>query len=470
MSSTYETHLVAARERHLAELEAFLRIPSISTLPEHAAELSRCADWVAGHFESIGLRNIEQLETGGNPIVYGERLDAGPEAPTLLLYGHYDVQPADPLELWLTPPFEPNLRDGRLYARGATDNKGPLFVYLKALETVIAVDGRLACNVKMIVEGEEELRADHLDLFMRDQKAKLDCDALVISDSAQYGEGIPSIPISLRGMVALELRLDTASSDLHSGMYGGVAPNALHALVHLLDTLRDERGVVSVQGFYDDVDASDQQELEQWRGLPFDEEELRERIGARSLIGDDGRHGALERMWTRPTLDLHGVWGGFSGDGIKTVIPARAHAKLSCRLVPHQEPERMLELVISHLERHCPPEATLTIEWTLPGATPIEMARDHPLVQAAADALTATYGQEALFFRSGWSVPVAEIAKRRLGVDSLLLGFGLPDDGAHAPNEHFSLASFELGTRTMIDFFGRCADDRHKRNGVHAAA
>ncbi len=460
--SAYESHLAESRERHLAELDAFLRIPSISTLPEHAADLARCADWVADELASIGLHHVEQLDSGGNPIVYAERLEAGPGAPTLLVYGHYDVQPADPLDLWLSPPFEPTLRDGLLFARGATDNKGPLFVYLKALETLLAVDGRLACNVKVLVEGEEELRADHLDAFMEREGERLRCDALVISDSAQYGAGIPSIPLSLRGMAALGLRLETAATDLHSGMYGGVAPNALDALVRLLATLRDDRGVVTVDGFYDGVLAAAEEELDEWQQLPFDEDELRTQIGARSLIGADGRHSALERMWTRPTLDLHGVWGGFTGEGIKTVIPAEARAKLSCRLVPEQTPERVLELVIAHLERHRPTEATLTIEWTLPGATPVEMRRDHPLVRAAGAALAAAFGREPLFFRSGWSVPVAEIAKRQLGVDALLLGFGLPEDGAHAPNEHFSLESFALGTRTMIDFFGRCADAAYR--------
>jgi acetylornithine deacetylase/succinyl-diaminopimelate desuccinylase-like protein len=461
LSAAHEAYLAERHDRHLGELVEYLRIPSISTLPQHAADIGRCADWVAAHLESIGIRDVEQLETGGNPIVFGELLEAGPAAPTLLVYGHYDVQPADPLELWRTPPFEPTIRDGQIYARGATDNKGPLFVYLKALETLIAVDGGLACNVKVLIEGEEELRADNLDTFMENERERLRCDALVISDSAQYAKGVPSIPLSLRGMAALQLRLETASTDLHSGMYGGVAPNALDALVRLLATLRDERGVVAVEGFYDGVEPPAAEEVRRWEELPFDPEELRQQIGAKLLIGEDGEHGPLERMWKRPTLDLHGVWGGFSGEGIKTVIPREAHAKLSCRLVPHQEPQPLLDRLVEHLERHCPAEASLTIEWTLPGATPIEMSRDDPLVRAAEAALAATYGRPPLFFRSGWSVPVAEIAKRRLGVDPLLLGFGLPEDGAHAPNEQFAVESFELGTRTMIEFFSRCADSAH---------
>jgi acetylornithine deacetylase/succinyl-diaminopimelate desuccinylase-like protein len=449
--SAYDDYLAANADRHREELFEYLRIPSISTLPEHANDIRRCAAWVRAHVEAIGLGGVQLLETGGNPIVYGEWLGAGPAAPTLLLYGHYDVQPAEPLELWETPPFEPAVRDGRIYARGSTDNKGPLFTYLKALETVLAVDGRLPCNVKLIVEGEEELRADHLDAFLDEQRDLLTCDACIISDSALYADGVPSISLSLRGMAALQLRLETATADLHSGMYGGVAPNALHALARLLATLHDEEGRVAVEGFYADVRPLPAEEIAGWSRLPFSESDLRSEIGASKLIGGD-EHTALERMWARPTLDVHGVWGGFQGEGMKTVIPREAHAKLSCRLVADQEPQPILDLLRAHLERHCPPEATLTIEWTLAGASPMTMPSDHPLLGVAREALTAGYGAESLLFRSGWSVPVAALVKERLGIDSILLGFGLPTDGAHAPDEHFDLANLERGTRTMVAF------------------
>lgn len=424
----------------------------MSTLPDHAADVERCASWVASHLEAIGLRHVRLLATGGNPIAYGDWLDAGPDAPTLLVYGHYDVQPADPLELWETPPFEPAFRDGKIYARGSTDNKGPLFTYLRALETVLAVDGRLSCNVKVIVEGEEELRADHLDAFLGENRELLACDACVISDSALYARDVPSISLSLRGMVAMEFTLVTGAADLHSGMYGGVAPNALHAMARLASTLHDADGRVLVEGFYDGVRPPAADDLAEWSALDFNEDELRQEIGARRLIGDGGRS-ALERMWALPTLDVHGIWGGFVGEGIKTVIPREAHAKLSSRLVADQDPEAVLGLIRAHLERHCPREAGLTIDWTLAGAGPMTMPRDHPFVAAARTALAAGYGREALFFRSGWSVPVAALVKHRLDVDSLLLGFGLPTDGAHAPNEHFDLDNLERGTRTMIEFF-----------------
>jgi len=449
--SRIETYLAEASNRHQAELFEYLRIPSISTLPQHAADVRRCAEWVRSHVDGIGLENVRLIETEGNPIVYGEWLDAGESAPVVLLYGHYDVQPAEPFELWETEPFEPAIRDGRIYARGATDNKGPLFTYLKALEAILAVDGRLPCNVKLIVEGEEELRADHLDSFLADQGELLACDVCVVSDSALYARDVPSIALSLRGMAALQLRVETGGSDLHSGMYGGVAPNALHALARLIATLHDREGRVTVEGFYDAVRPLPAEEIAEWSRLGFDEEELRLEIGAAKLIGGT-EHAALERMWARPTLDIHGVWGGFQGEGVKTVIPREAHAKLSCRLVADQEPDKVLSLLQAHLERHCPPEARLTIESTLAGATPMTMPRDNPFVAAARDALASAYGSETMFFRSGWSVPVAALVKDRLGVDSLLLGFGLPTDGAHAPNEHFDVDNLERGIRTMIGF------------------
>lgn len=462
--SRYDTYLAGHADRHLGELLDYLAIPSISTLPEHAPDMKRCAAFVAAQLEQIGLARVRLLETDGNPVVYGERLDAGPAAPTYLLYGHYDVQPADPLELWQTPPFAPTIRDGAVYGRGATDNKGPLFTYLKALEAVLAVDGALACNVKVIVEGEEELRADHLDTFLAARRDLLACDACVISDSALYAPDVPSIALSLRGMAALRLRLVTAAADLHSGMYGGVAPNALHALVRLLATLHDGDGRVTVDGFADDVRALPEAEQAGWAELGFDAAALQAEIGARRLVGG-GEHSPLERMWARPTLDLHGIEGGFAGDGIKTVIPHEARATLSCRLVADQDPERVLACVRAHLQSHCPPEAELTVEWELAGATPMTMPRDHPAVSRACAALRAGYDGEPVFFRSGWSVPVAALARARLGVDSLLLGFGLPGDGAHAPNEHFHLHNFRRGVGTMVAFFTADADAGHLSSG-----
>lgn len=317
---------------------------------------------------------------------------------------------------------------------------------------MLAVDGRLPCNVKLIVEGEEELRADHLEAFLGENRELLACDACVISDSALYGRDVPSISLSLRGMCALEVRLETAATDLHSGMYGGVAPNALHAMARLIATLHDEEGRVAVKGFYDAVRPLPPEETTEWALLGFDEDALRAEIGARRLIGGH-EHPALERMWARPTLDVHGMWGGFQGDGIKTVIPREARAKLSCRLVADQEPQPVLDLLEEHLRRRCPPEAELTILWTLPGAAPMTMPRDAPVVEGGRIALAEGFGRDALFFRSGWSVPVAALVKAALGVDSLLLGFGLPTDGAHAPNEHFDIANLERGTRTMVAFF-----------------
>ena len=450
--NTYETYLAGARERQLADLFAYLRIPSISTLPEHAADVRRCADWLRAYLASIGLRNACLLETDGNPIVYADWLEAGESAPVLLLYGHYDIQPAEPLQPWTTPPFEPSLRDDAIYARGATDNKGTLFVYLRALEAILAVDGRLPCNIKLIVEGEEELRADNLDAFLTHNVTRLACDACVISDSALYARGVPSLAVALRGMAALQLRVDTAQADLHSGLYGGPVPNALHALSRLLATLHNDEGRVSVGGFYDGVIPVSPSEAAEWSELGFDDDVFRREIGATRLVGGP-EHSVLERMWSQPTLDLHGIWGGFMGDGIKTVIPCEAHAKLSCRLVADQEPDRILALVVAHLERHCPSEAQLTVEWTLPGAAPMTIPRDGPLLAAARNALRCSYDGPVRFFRSGASVPVAALVKERLKVDSLMLGFGLPGDGAHAVDEHLEIDSFDRGARTMVEFF-----------------
>lgn len=450
----YETYLTGARKRHLDELFEYLRLPSVSTLSDHAADVRRCAEWVRAHLESIGLRNAHLIETPGNPIAYGDLLDAGESAPTLLVYGHYDVQPADPLDLWDSPPFEPVIRNGCVYARGATDNKGPMFVYLKALEAILAVDGFVPCNVKVIIEGEEELRADHLDAFLVERAELLRCDTCVISDTALYARGVPSISLAVRGMAALQLRVTTASSDLHSGMYGGAAPNALHALARLLASLHDNDGRVAVEGFYDAVVPLPEGETADWARLPFDEDGLREEIGATRLIGGS-EHTVLERLWARPTLDVHGAYGGFQDEGIKTVIPREARAKLSSRLVADQKPEVVLELIQRHLERHCPPEAKLEIEWTLAGAGPMTMPRDHPLAGAAREALAIGYECEPVFFRSGYSLPVVALVKERLGVESLLLGFALPTDGAHAPNEHFDLESLDRGIRTMVEFFRR---------------
>jgi acetylornithine deacetylase/succinyl-diaminopimelate desuccinylase-like protein len=450
-------YLARNRERHVAELGDFVRFPSISTLPAHEPDLRVCAEWLASHLESIGLEHAGLHDPGGHPIVYADWLHAGPEAPTVLVYGHYDVQPVEPLELWDSPPFEPTLRGGRLYARGASDNKGQIFANVKALEALLAVDGKLPCNVKLIVEGEEELRADHIAQWVEQERTLLAADLVVISDVTLYARGVPGLPLGLRGMAAVELMLRTADGDLHSGLYGGAVPNALHALARLVDTLHGENGGVAVEGFYDRVRDVDPAEREAWRALPFDELVFAREAGATELHGERG-YTTLERLWARPTLDLHGAWGGFAqAEGFKTIVPADAHATLSCRLVPDMRPDETIERVVAHLQRHTPPGATLTIESTLEGSWPIVTPRDDPAVDAALAALEDGFGREPVVFRMGWSVPAAEILKRSLGVDVLLLGFALSDENAHAPNENYDLENYAAGIRTMASFWPRLA-------------
>ena len=437
------------RERHLSELAELLRFASISTLERHRGDLLGCAEWIAARLRGVGLEHVDLLETGGNPIVYADWLHAS-DAPTALLYGHYDVQPADPVALWETPPFEPTIRGDRLYARGASDNKGPLFVNVAALEALLWTDGRLPCNVRVIVEGEEELRADRLSSFIGRSTRLLAADVAVISDASQFAQGIPGLSLGLRGMAALQLTLRTAQGDLHSGVYGGVAPNAVHALAKLLSSLHED-GRIAVAGFYDRVRQPADAELASWRRLRFDEAA----VGARP-VGESG-FTPFERMWARPSLDVHGIWGGFVEEGIKTVIPAEAHAKLSCRLVPDQEPEEVIELLVAHLRRRAGDVAEVTIDWTLPGARPYATPPDHPAVEAGLGALAAVYGREAVLFRAGWSVPVTDLLARHMGLDSLLLGFAHPDENAHAPNEFFRVSSFTQGTRVMEAFWRRLA-------------
>lgn len=441
------------RDRHLGELADLLRIPSISTLERHAPDVRAAAVYLAERFRAIGLEHVELVETEGNPIVYGDWLHAGPAAPTALLYGHYDVQPADPLSLWETPPFEPTIRNGRIYARGASDNKGPMYVNVAALDALLSTAGTLPVNLRFIVEGEEELRADMLDTFLRTDERLRDVDVAVISDSAQYAEGVPGIPIGLRGMAAVEITVRTGPIDLHSGTYGGVAANALHVLAELVATLRKPDGSIAVRGFYDPVRRPSQEELESWRELRFDDAQLgAARAGERGFT-------PLERLWSRPTLDVHGIWGGFMEEGIKTVIPCEAHAKLSCRLVPDQEPAQVIEQVVAHLREHLPNGVELRVDSTLAGCRPFVARASHPAVRAARGALEQAYGREAVIFRTGWSVPVTELLERHLGVDSLLLGFGHPDERHHAPNEFMRLSGFDLGARAMVSFWPRLGEE-----------
>ncbi|MHB1468682.1 MAG: dipeptidase [Solirubrobacteraceae bacterium] len=443
-------YLADARARHLDELSAFASFASVSALERHRSDVLACADWVQEQVRSIGLR-ARQLDTGGNPAIYGEWIEAGPQAPTILLYGHYDVQPPEPLELWTTPPFEPTVRDGAMFARGISDDKGPTLASLKGIEACLAVEGALPCNVKVLIEGEEELRSDHFDALIDRERELLAADLLVNSDGSFLAPGVPSVAIGLRGMVALELTVSTAAGDLHSGLFGGVAPNALHVLVELLSTLHDADGRVDVDGFHDDVAAVPARERDAWARLPIDEADVLEQARTHALIGDPSAS-LLDRLWALPTLDLHGIWGGFQGEGVKTVIPAQAHAKLSCRLVSDQRMHDVLAKIEAHLERHLPAYARLRIDSKLEGTPPMLLSADHPGVSAALRALAAGHGAPAMLARIGASVPVNEMVQRHLGMPAVMLGASSPTDAFHAPDEHFALASFDGCVRSMVNF------------------
>ena len=459
-----DSYLVRARARHLASLVELLRIPSVSAKVECGGDIQACAEWLKEHLQEIGAENVALLSAGGNPVVYGDWLHAPPGAPTVLVYGHYDVQPPEPLELWESPPFEPSIRDGKIFARGVSDNKGQFYVYLRAFEAFLEAEGALPVNVKFLLEGEEELRADHLAQFVKEQAELLRADFCAVSDSGFFEPDIPGISTGLRGMAALNFTMRTAQGDLHSGGFGGTVPNALHAMTTLIEGLHSPvDGHVLVEGFYDDVLPLPENVKEAWSRLPFDPDSFRDGLGLSELFGEQG-FSPLERLWSRPTLEICGLWGGYQGLGVKTVIPCEAHAKISCRLVLDQDPYDVLALVRRHLDKNVPPGASISYDYELPGCYPVVTSTEHPALLSALAALKEVYGKEPVVFRGGGSVPVVEIIQRILGLDSVLLGFAGPDENFHAPNEFFRLDNFDRGPRTVARFWADIAQ-RWKESG-----
>ena len=451
-----DAYLTAHREEHLKQLMELLRIPSISALSEHKADVRRAAEWLAREMRRIGLHRVEVMETGGHPVVHAERMDC-PGGPTALIYGHYDVQPVDPVDLWTTPPFEPTIRDGKLYARGASDDKGQVFMHLKVIEALLAVEGRLPVNVKLLIEGEEESGSENLERFVSAHADLLKADVVVISDTALYARGVPSLTYALRGLAALEVHVVGAKGDLHSGAFGGAAPNAAQALARLLATLHRPDGAVAVEGFYDQVRPLSQEERDSFAALQFDEQAFMADLGVTALPGEPG-YTALERLWARPTLEINGIFGGFQGEGTKTVIPCRAGAKITCRLVPDQDPERVLDAVEAHLKAHCPPGVKVEVRRG-GGAPAVITPIDHPAIQAAMQALTEAYGAEARFIRSGGSIPVVGTFQRVLGAPIVMMGFSLEEENFHAPDEHFHLENFDAGMRALYRFWHHLAEN-----------
>jgi acetylornithine deacetylase/succinyl-diaminopimelate desuccinylase-like protein len=440
------------------ELFEFLRIPSVSARSEYAGATRAAATWVMDHLEAAGLQ-ASLVETDGHPVVLGEWRGAGSDAPTVLIYGHYDVQPAEPLDLWTSPPFEPEIRDQRIYARGAADDKGQLYLHLKALEILLRTRGTLPVNVVVVAEGEEEIGSAHLLPFLEGNRKRLACDAIVISDSQMFSPDTPSLLFSLRGLSYLEILVRGARSDLHSGAYGGAVPNPATVLARLLASLHDDRGRVAIEGFYDQVVEWDAATREGIRALPFDEEGYREEVGAAELTGEEG-YSTLERLWIRPTCEINGLLSGYTEEGAKTVLPARAMAKVSFRLVPDQDPEEVAHLLRRHLQRLAPASVVVDVH-ELHRGLPWRGEPEGPFFDAARTALARTFGTEPVLTGEGGSIPIVSDFERVLGAPAILLGFALPGANMHAPDEWFPLPHLELGIATLIRFYeelGRTGD------------
>jgi len=444
--------LAYAREhqaRFLHELQELLRIPSVSTAPQHAADVARAAHWLAAHLEALGLR--ARVEAGSrHPLVLAEWMGA-PGRPTVLCYGHFDVQPPDPVDLWRTPPFDPVVDGDVLYARGASDDKGQLFVHLKAVEAILRTAGRLPVNLKVLLEGEEEIGSPTLAAYVPRRRRRLACDAALVSDGALFAPDLPTLVTGLRGLLYTEIEVRGAQRDLHSGQFGGAAPNAVGAAAQIVAALKDRRGRIRVPGFYRRVQDPAPAERDAWARLPFDEAAFLAALGTDVAPGEAGVP-LLERLWVRPTLDVHGIAGGFTAEGMKTVIPARAVAKVSMRLVPDQDPGRIFRRFARFVQRQAPPGVRVEVRH-LASTPPVVTSPDAPAARAAARALEETFGRPPVYVREGGSVPVVAAFVRALKVPAVLMGFGLPDDNLHAPNEKFALRNFARGIDATIRFF-----------------
>ncbi len=436
-------------ERFIEELKEYIRIPSISTLPENKGDMMTCAKFVEKKLQDAGIEKTKIYETAGHPIVYGEWMNA-PGKPTVLVYGHYDVQPVDPIELWSSPPFEPEIRDGKIFARGANDNKGQNYVHIKGVESIMKTEGKLPVNVKFIIEGEEEIGSPNLEIFLGEQKELLKCDAVLISDTSLYGPGIPTINYGLRGLAFMEIELTGPNRDLHSGSFGGAVANPINELARLINKLQDDDGVITIPGFYDDVLEFTEAENENIKKLNFSEKEFAEELEVDELKGEKGFN-TLQRLWGRPTLDCNGIWGGFIGEGAKTVLPSKASAKISMRLVPNQDPGKIAELFEKYVKSIAPPWVKLKVK-ALHGGSPVVIPLDDKAIQAAARATTKAFGKETVYTREGGSIPIVVEFVKKLEAPAILMGLGLDTDNIHSPDEHFSLDAFRLGIQSSVYF------------------
>ena len=445
------------RDRYVEELKSYLAIPSISALPQHQADVRRCAEWTADEMRRIGMQNVRLIETPGNPVVYGDWLGAE-GAPTILFYGHYDVQPVDPLNLWDSPPFEADVRDGEIYARGAADDKGQVFMHFKAIEAHLKQNGRLPVNLRVILEGEEEVGSANLDNFVKGHKEELAADVVVISDSTMFDRGVPSITYGLRGLVYFQIDLRGTRSDLHSGSFGGAVANPALVLTQILSQMKDKGGRIKIPGFYDDVRALRDEERAEFKKLPFNETRYRKDLGAPKLFGESG-YTTLERVWARPTFEVNGLLSGFTGEGAKTVIPAVAMAKVSMRLVPDQDPDKIAQLFEAYVAKVAPKTVETKVT-RMHGGKPWMTDFDNRFVQAAGRAIEKGFGKAPVFNREGGSIPVVATFQEILGLPSVLFGVGLPDENAHAPNEKLDLGNFHGGIIASAYLYDEVASSR----------
>jgi acetylornithine deacetylase/succinyl-diaminopimelate desuccinylase-like protein len=457
MASSAVNYAKENQQRFLGELKDLLRIPSISTAPEHKDDVRRAAEFCAANLRAIGMENVEIISTKGHPLIYADWLHAAGK-PTVLCYAHYDVQPPDPLNEWLSPPFEPTERNDNIYARGAVDDKGQLWMELKALESLMKGHcGKLPLNVKIILEGEEEVGGESIAAYVRKEKARLKADFALVCDTELFAPNLPTLCVGLRGLVYTEIEAYGAKTDLHSGMYGGAAPNPFFALIEIISKLKDSKGHVLIPGFYKGLKAPSKDELKAWKRLPFNEEHYRKtEVGSKTLTGEPG-YSVLYRTWARPTLEVHGMPGGFTAAGAKTVIPAKAAAKVSMRLVPNQDPDDILKKYTTYIKKLTPKGIEIKIKVHSKGPAAV-IPTNNRFVKAATEALHEVFKKDTVFIRSGGSIPIVTDFQDVLKVPSVMMGFGLPDDNLHAPNEKFHIPNFYRGIESIIRFFEKLGE------------
>ncbi len=448
-------HINSNINSYIEELKDFLKIQSISTLPEHKNDMQTAAQFVADKITQAGIENVTIYQTQGHPIVYAECMGA-PGKPTVLIYGHYDVQPVDPIELWQTSPFEPVIKDGKIYARGATDDKGQMYVHIKSVESFFKVNGSLPVNVKFLIEGEEEIGSPNLYTFLKNNVDMLKCDAVLISDTSLWDEGVPTITYGLRGISYMEIELTGPNRDLHSGTYGGAVPNPVNILADVLSKLKDKNGRITISGFYDDVLKLSKQEKENLKKLKYSEKEFCKSIGIKKSVGEKG-YSLLERIWSRPTLDCNGIIGGLTGKGAKTIIPSKASSKISMRLVPNQDPKKIEKLFTNYVKKIAPDHVDVKIT-SIHRGSPFIAKLNQQVMKVAANAMSKAFGKDTVFMREGGSIPIVVEFSQKLKATSVLMGLGLDSENLHSPNEHFNLNHFRLGIISSAYFMNDLAN------------